>query len=215
VFLAEAATRLAERDTMGWPPIGPNDRDACADLVISALKHAGGDAIVLALCGHALLHLLKDAAWAMSVNESAMDANPNNFLVVVFSSISHLHCGNVADAVTGFHRAIELSPRDLNLHVSLTGIAHAHMILDEFEAALTWAIRSMTVNPTYPCTFWMVIAANAQLGRMDEARRHLAQFLKLQPGITIARIRRGQPDKDPHRLAAILDGMRLAGLPEA
>ena len=51
-------------------------------------------------------------------------------------------------------------------------------------------------------------------GQMDEARRWLAKFLASCPGVTIARIRDGQPAKDPSRMAAILEGLRLAGLVE-
>ena len=88
------------------------------------------------------------------------------------------------------------------------------MALGDFPEALNWAKRSLTVNPNYPCTYWMLIAANAQLGRMDEAHKFLAAFRKLAPGVTIARIWAGQPQQDPNRCAAILDGLRLAGLPE-
>ena len=60
----------------------------------------------------------------------------------------------------------------------------------------------------------MLIAANAHLGRMDEARHFLATLLELSPGVTIARIRAGQPAKDPGRIEPIIQGLRLAGLPE-
>jgi class 3 adenylate cyclase len=70
------------------------------------------------------------------------------------------------------------------------------------------------VNPSFDATYWMLIAANAQLGRMDEARRWAAKFRVFAPSVTIARIRDGQPAKDPSRMAAILQGLRLAGLPE-
>ena len=60
----------------------------------------------------------------------------------------------------------------------------------------------------------VVRAANAQLGRMDEARRHLAKFRTLAPDVTIASIRAGQPEYDPSRMAAILEGLRIAGLEE-
>ena len=60
----------------------------------------------------------------------------------------------------------------------------------------------------------MLIAANAQLGRMDEARRWLAKFRALAPGVTIASIAAGQPAYDPSRMAAILEGLRMAGLEE-
>ena len=61
----------------------------------------------------------------------------------------------------------------------------------------------------------MVIAANAQVGRMDEAQNWLARFQALAPGMTIARIKAEQADKDGTRMAAILEGLRLAGLDEA
>jgi hypothetical protein len=61
----------------------------------------------------------------------------------------------------------------------------------------------------------MLISANAQLGRMDEARRWLEKFRALAPGATISGIRDGQPAKDPTRMATILEGLRLAGLDEA
>jgi hypothetical protein len=61
----------------------------------------------------------------------------------------------------------------------------------------------------------MLIAANAQLGRMDEARRWLAKFRVLAPGATIAGIRAGQPAKYPARMAPILDGLRMAGLEDS
>ena len=76
------------------------------------------------------------------------------------------------------------------------------------------AERSLAVNANFDPTYWMLIAANAQLGRMDEARRWLAKFRRLAPGVTIASIKAGQPDKDPSRMAAILEGLRLAGLDE-
>lgn len=49
---------------------------------------------------------------------------------------------------------------------------------------------------------------------MEEARDWLAKFLAFRPGISIAGIRDGQPAKDASRLAAILEGLRLAGLQE-
>ena len=59
----------------------------------------------------------------------------------------------------------------------------------------------------------MLIAANAHLGRLDAARSHLAELLRRVPNQTVAWIKAGQPDYDPTRLAAILDGLRLAGMP--
>jgi tetratricopeptide (TPR) repeat protein len=94
----------------------------------------------------------------------------------------------------------------------MTSIAHAHLALGNYGEALQAAERSLAVNPDFSPTYWMLIAANAQLGQLDEARRWLAKYRVLSPGVTIARIQRGQPDKFPDRMAPILEGLRLAGL---
>jgi hypothetical protein len=76
-------------------------------------------------------------------------------------------------------------------------------------------VRSLAVSARFDPTYWMLVAANAHLGRMDEARRFLADLRALAPEATIASIRAGQPAHDPRRIEAILDGLRLGGLPEA
>ena len=53
----------------------------------------------------------------------------------------------------------------------------------------------------------MVIAANAQLGRMDEAQNWLAKFRVLAPDITIARIK---AETDPAKLREGLAQMEEA-----
>ena len=60
----------------------------------------------------------------------------------------------------------------------------------------------------------LLAAANAHLGRMDEAKRHVAALKKLAPETTVQLIWAGQPQRDDSRLRAVLDGLRLAGLEE-
>jgi hypothetical protein len=60
----------------------------------------------------------------------------------------------------------------------------------------------------------MLIAANAHLGRISEAQRHRDALLALTPSVTVSGIRAGQPAMIPSRIEPILEGLRLAGLPE-
>lgn len=71
------------------------------------------------------------------------------------------------------------------------------------------------LKTTYHPTSWMLIAANGLHGRLDEARRFLEMFKSLAPGGTLSSIKAGQAAKDPSRMAAVLEGLRLAGLDES
>lgn len=213
-LLGLAAWALEHRNTMGWPSIGPDDQQRCGELARRALDHAAGDTMVMAHSAMALLQTMKEYDWGMAVIESAVRANPNNLMVVVRAGVANIHCGNIEDALTYFHRANRLSPGDPGAHFSLTGIAHANMILGDYREALAWAARALASNPNFDPALWMLIAANAQLGRFAEARGLLEQLKKIAPAVTITKIKAGQPAKDPSRFAAILDGLRLAGLPE-
>ena len=107
-----------------------------------------------------------------------------------------------------------MSPGDPTAVVPMTAIAHAYMALGKYDEALKAADKSAAINPNYVPNYWMLIAANAQLGRIEEARRWLARYREQAPAITIAQIRRGQPDRYPNRMAAIFEGLRLAGMEE-
>jgi tetratricopeptide (TPR) repeat protein len=178
------------------------------------LLNAGGDPAIIANCGFSLLQTAREYELGMAAVQSAVDANPNCFAIVVRAGIAHLHCGNIDKATAYLEQTLRLSPRDPESHYSYTGLAHVHMVLGNFREALDWATRSFVVNSTFDPTFWILIAGHAQLGEMAEAKRHLAAFRLLSPGVTVAGIRDGQCAKYPDRMAAILDGMRLAGLPE-
>lgn len=214
LLLSHAAWALEHRHTMGWPPLGEDDVGECAALARRGLERAAGDAMVMAHCGVALLQTAKDYDWAVAVLQSAAEANPNNLMVVVRAGLAHLHCGSLDEARAYFHRANRLSPGDRGAHFSLCGIADIHIIRGNYAEAIAWAARALTSNPNFDPTLWVLIAANAHLGRLEEARRYLRELKRLTPAVTIARIKAGQPAKDPMRTAAILEGLRNAGLEE-
>ena len=214
VYLAEAARVLERAVVLGWPSFTEDDRATCDALARRGLANAYGDASVLATCGIALIQVSEAWQLGLATLRRAVEANPNQFRVMMSAGIGYLKCGDLQDALVCFQRAIRLSPANPSAYVALTGIAHAHMVLGNYEEALKVAERSLASNPEYACTYWMLIAANAKLRRMDEARRWLAVLRAIAPGITLSRIRAAQLAGDPSRMAAILEGLRLAGLAE-
>ena len=213
-YLALAAWSLHAPNVRGWEPIAAERRQLSENYIERALRYAGEDAAVLSQCSLILSHGLHEYERGIEIARRAIDANPNDLNAVNVAGVNALHFGDPDDALNYFHRAIRLNPRDVSISWPLTGIAHAEMIKGNFAEALRWAERSFALNPKFIFSFWMLIAANAHLGHMDEARRWLARFRVLGPEVTIASIRAGQPARDPSRMVAILEGLRLAGLPE-
>jgi TolB-like protein len=213
-ILAHAVWVIEHRTSMGWPPFGPDDVARCAGYVRRALERAAGDPAVMAPCGIALIQTVKDDDWGLAVLRAAAGANPNDLVAAMMAGVGEYHCGDLDVALAHFARALRLSPHGPFVYVSCCGIADVHMARGAYAEAAEWANRSLGANPNFDPTFWNLIAANAHLGRMAAARRHLAELRRLRPGITLARIRAGQPECNPARKAATYDGLRLAGLEE-
>ena len=215
LILAHAAWVLEHRNTMGWPSARQGDREACVALVRRALRHATGDPRVTTLCGMALIQTAKEYDWGLEVVRAAAAANPNDALAVSAAGIAILHCGDLDEAAAMLGRALRLCGNGIAARLPLTGMAHLENVRGNFEDALGWAARSLAVNPDFDATHWSLIAANAHLGRMEEARRRLADYTRISPGVTVASIRAGQPARIPGRIEPVLDGLRRAGMREA
>lgn len=210
--LMHAAWALEHRTTMGWPPIAADDVERCLDYARRGLRHAKGNARVMAECGMALLQTGKDYATGLSVIRAAAAANPNDLFVASAAGVATMHCGDLDEALAHMHRALRLGPNDPDSRFSLTGLAMIAIMRGDYEEALRWATRSLGVNASFDATYWMLIAANAYLGRTDEAKRYLDALLKIAPGVTLAGIEAGQPAMYPERIGVVLDGLRRAGL---
>ena len=91
---------------MGWPPLTSDDRTACLDLVRRALAHAQGDPAVLAQCGGSLIAIGHDYDRGMQIVANAVEANPNNQMVMIWAAIAKLHCGNLEESIAHSRRAI-------------------------------------------------------------------------------------------------------------
>lgn len=214
LLLSHAAWVVQFRLAMGWRPFGSDDRQLCGELARRGLEHANGDAMIMSHCGMALLEGAREYDLGMAAVKAAVEANPNNLSAVVCAGIAHLLCSDLDEAIRQFHRATRVGPGDPGAHFALCGLAHVHLIRGEYAESVSWAMRAFATNPNFDPTLWMLIAAHAHLGRMEEAHRFVQRLLQRRPGATVASIRSGQADKDPSRIAAVLEGLRLAGLPE-
>jgi adenylate cyclase len=181
----------------------------------AALALTRDDPMVVAYAGFNLLEIGREYETGVALLRLAVSENPNSPDVLNCAGVGCLLGGDLSEAADYLQHALRLDPNGFGTHWQLTGMAHIRMAEGRYEEALDWALRSQAINAGYDATHWMLIAANAYLGRMDEARKYLTALKVISPGISLARIRRGQNSVDPHRIDVLIEGMRLAGMPES
>lgn len=215
VYTMSSALTAQWGRAMGWPDALARDGSRVPQLCHAAAGLAPTDGAVLARCALILAHVTEGREAAVPMAARAVELNPNSPIVMYCAGLTLLHLGDLDQALAYLYRALELSPNDPEGYMTMTGIAHVMMAKGQFDDAVAWAERSLVLNRYWNSTYWMLIAGHALAGRMEAAQRYFDMFGAVSRGATIRGIREGQPDKLPDRNAAIYEGLRSAGLPEA
>ena len=125
--------------------------------------------------------------------------------------------GRAAETEGHIHEALRLSPRDIFAFRWLAFVGYAKLQLRDDAEAVAWLRRSIETNRNFPLAHFNLAAALALLGRLHEARAAVQAGLGLNPTFTVHRFRAGAVSNNPTILAErerILEGMRIAGVPE-
>jgi TolB-like protein/class 3 adenylate cyclase/Tfp pilus assembly protein PilF len=115
--------------------------------------------------------------------------------------------------------ALRLSPRDTMACIWMNHVGVAKLHLGDWEQSVAWIRRSIEANRNLPHPHFVLAAALAQLGRLDEARSAVKAGLALNPAFAIFRAHAAWTamSADPTYLAQlepIFEGLRKAGVPE-
>jgi len=155
-----------------------------------------------------LYNLLHRRADARHHIDRAVELNPNETSVVYFKAYDLLWSNRLEEAEEWISRAMRLDPIKLGSLFEIMGLTK--YLLGRFDEAAECFLR---IPPAFAYHHAHLAAALAEAGRMDEARNHLAEALRLGPeGYTIDAIL-----SDPWEPAAqekLAEGLRKAGLPD-
>jgi tetratricopeptide (TPR) repeat protein len=163
--------------------------------------------------------LTKRAVQGIAECERALELDRNLASAHAFIGLGKIFIGRAEETEAHVGEALRLSPRDTNAHTwkSFAGIAKT--ILGSYEQAAAWFRRALEANRNYPTPYFLLAAALAQLGRLDEARSAVKAGLALNPAFTVSRAHAAWTamSDDPTYLAQLeplLQGMGKAGVPE-
>jgi TolB-like protein/Flp pilus assembly protein TadD len=212
--LAVAATTEQARFDRGSVGTTEETRRRGLDYAHRALASPGADANTRAQAGLAIIVLGQEYDSGIAALRQAAADNPNSVSVLGCTGVGALRASHLEEAEQYFLRAIQLNPGDVAVQWVLGGMAHIRVVQERFDEAIEWAHRSRAIAVTNPITLWFLIVACAKLGRLEEARRWRAELDALVPGSTLERIRMAQAMRDPRHLEVLIEGLRLAGIPE-
>jgi TolB-like protein len=173
--------------------------------------------------GHMYLGLVEiytnRAAEGIAECEHALALDRNLASARAMIGYGKIFIGRAEETEAHIAEALRLSPRDTLAYIWMSVAGDAKNHLASWEQAVEWFRRAIEANRNYPTLYFNLAAALAHLGRLVEAHSAIRAGLALNPAFSISRARpaRTARSDDPTYLAQlerILEGMRIAGVPE-
>jgi tetratricopeptide (TPR) repeat protein len=157
------------------------------------------------------------AARGITEFEQVLRLDRNSADAHAYTGLAKVFLGRAAETEAHVAEAFRLSPRDIAAYQWLHIVGLAKLQLGADAEAVTWLRRSIDANRNFPLTHFILAAALALLGLLDEARDAVNAGLELHPSFTIHRVRAIVSSDNATYLAGrerVHNGMRLAGVPE-
>jgi TolB-like protein/tetratricopeptide (TPR) repeat protein len=144
----------------------------------------------------------------------AVELNPNFTWAHGDLGLALACSGQAEEAAGPLNEAVRLSPRDQFCFLWVYLLGFAAFMAGHYQEALGHLDRSLRLNANIPGPYRLRAACLSELGRMDDARAALAEFLRRVPTATVASMRAQIPLKHAEDFERYANALRRTGLPE-
>jgi adenylate cyclase len=190
------------------------DKTAALAHARTAIEVGADDPATLAQAGFAIGLVAHDYKTAMEVIDRALTLTGASALALWMGATVLAHAGDSARAIEYAEHSLRLTPpggREASF--PYVGLAMAHSISGDFEAAAAASASSAQANPRFSLAHVLHAAALFRLGRVDEANAAAARVLESEPGFTVAGFVRSHTGR-ADIWEPIGDALRQVGLPQ-
>lgn len=179
-----------------------------------ALDLSPDNALSLAIEGYARCQLLGEADLAQACIDRAIEINPNEPLAWLYKSVWSSMWGSATNAVVEAEHAAGLSPIDPLKYFFDVILAASYSTNRDYEKSIEVAHRSLRNNKDHLPALRVLLGAQGESGRMDEARATLGEIFRIVPNFTVQGYIAMGSSNSPvrQRQVAVL---RALGAPEA
>jgi adenylate cyclase len=146
---------------------------------------------------------------AVHVANAGLTVNRNNPYLYHARAIAEISLGRFDEAKSDIQQAIRLSPDDPNRVDFDRQLGNIDFGAGRLEAAVDAYRKALDAGDRTQWPYLSLAAAYALLGKMDEAKRYVAETLRLNPSFSIKWLREHGED-----IPIRNEGLRKAGMPE-
>jgi DNA-binding SARP family transcriptional activator len=199
----------------GWASNPARSAAKAQELALRAIRADPENAEALGIYAHVCAFLNKDFDSALHYFDRALRLNPNVAFIWALSALTHCYIGQPETALQHLNHYRQLAPFDPFFRFWENAYTVAYMFKGDYENAVIVGRRVAQANPDFINGYKPLIAALGHLGRRDEAAPFLAKLLAREPGFTVEKFGKAYPFHKPEDRKRYLEGLRLAGVPEA
>jgi TolB-like protein len=215
VAYARAARCYATRKSNGWMGNHADETAEATHLARKAVELGWDDPIALTYGGYVLGYVGGDLDNSAACIDRALFLNPYLAAALGVSSWVKTCFGEPDRAVEHAALAMRLSPLDPRLFAWQFNTGLAHFCAGNYDAAASWAGKSLRHQPNYPSAMRVMAAGLAMAGRRAEALETTGRLRALDPSLRLSNIADILPPlrrlDDRNRY---IEALRMAGLPE-
>lgn len=179
-----------------------------------AIAFGQDDEVALAAAAMVLGYLIGELDAAVPLVEQALALNPNSAFAWSVSGWLQMYMGNHELAIEHQNRAIRLSPRDPNRRIMIAMLSGANLFLGRFETAEQFAAEAVQLTNGHLATLRVLACSLAHQGKLDQARSVGRRILSIDPSFRVSGASQLAPLRRREDLALVVEGLRLAGIPE-
>ncbi|TWS97302.1 winged helix-turn-helix domain-containing protein [Reyranella sp. CPCC 100927] len=211
--LAAAASCRMWRVSQSFPEDAAAEAEAAIRLAEAALAQARDDPLVLAQVGVVFVYLVHRSEVALLLVTRAVDLHPNSATTRSSAGWAHIYADDPEAAIPHLQEALRLDPLDPGAGEPLTGMSYAHLAAGRPDAAVRWGERAIAGSPERLSAHRAHVAALGAAGL--PAGTAVAHLMTLDPTFNLTDYSRFHSRRSSSRLlAAVMDGLRRAGVPE-
>jgi class 3 adenylate cyclase/TolB-like protein len=190
------------------------DAQIALDCTKRALDSDPNCSLALAIDGFVHTNLLKQLDTALERYEFALTVNPNDSLAYLLRGTLCAFKGEGAQALKDTQRALRLSPLDPHRYFYDSLAATAALSAERYDRAIELAQRSLRANRMHASTLRAMAIAQSLSGQMEAARATVAELLKIEPTLTVAKYRNRHPAGEHHTGKLWAEALGKAGVPK-